>query len=408
MKKVILSLLITTTLLSSSLMVSAEKVHSFKDVSKTHWGYNSIMAMTELGYFAGKGEIVNGVGVFAPNDTMTRAEFLTVVARIVIGEDNIYRHEGSEWWQDYYTALVDHRVIGITDFDDTKLNEPMTRAEMAFVAVKALEYMGEDFKGLPIYSIPNYIPDYNSIQPRYQQSVVKAYGKGILVGVDSKGTYDPNGVLERAAATTVLYRIIEKSQRADVDFKASSSSGPQVNASGLLAIDPDNGKAVPAELVNSDSLASITIYEGQNRSNRPAKAGDVYVKANGEHITITVDQYGIVGGGQGLQLDNGLNYNSVNGPVKAGNGLSFAYGGANLGGAHNGLYWVDSTGKNLRNGQYKVNYTTGEAHWVSEWQVLRENIPAPDYNGKTDGEVSNDVYKLYRWDSIMECWMNNY
>lgn len=54
---------------------------SFSDVPSTHWAYKNIMAMTSKGLFSGTTTPVNGVGTFAPDKTMTRAEFVTVVMR---------------------------------------------------------------------------------------------------------------------------------------------------------------------------------------------------------------------------------------------------------------------------------------------------------------------------------------
>ncbi len=209
MKKIISAVLAAAMLMAGSVLAAGVK--SFSDVPKSHWGYGSIMAMTEKGYFNGKGDIVNGVGVFKPNDTMTRAEFLTVVARIAIGEENIAKG-GMTWWKPYVNALEANGIVAESMFGD--MNAPMTREEMAYVSIAAAEYLGEVYYNEDIlYITPEAIPDFNSITSKYMHNVTKAYYRGILKGVDSNGTFSPKGNLTRAAATAVLYRIIDEAQR---------------------------------------------------------------------------------------------------------------------------------------------------------------------------------------------------
>ena len=62
------------------------------------------------------------------------------------------------------------------------------------------------------------ISDFAEVTEEYQNYVQKAYTKGILTGVDTKGTFDPDGTLTRAQAATVLYRVINSSARLDVEF----------------------------------------------------------------------------------------------------------------------------------------------------------------------------------------------
>ena len=61
------------------------------------------------------------------------------------------------------------------------------------------------------------IPDYNKISTQYKDSVVKAYSMGLIAGTDSKGTFNPYGTLNRAQASTVIYRLI--------GYKGSENNG---------------------------------------------------------------------------------------------------------------------------------------------------------------------------------------
>ena len=287
-------------------------------------------------------------------------------------------------------------LYGTTVTRVSDLEQPIQRQMMAMISVRALEILGEtDVKA---YN-EDYIPDYSDVGTYYRYYVCNAYGAGIIVG-DENGNFNPKNTLTRAEASTVLYRIIEKSARIKVDFPTDAiEENKQYTSNGLPSINPNNGFAVPNELVNSTSTAPITIYEGQLRSNRPAKAGDTFVKKDGTKIILQKDQYGIVGGSQGVAPDIGLFYN---GNTCSKNG-TMTYDGLS-----GGLLWTDSTGKNINNQSYQINASTGEGHWGLEWQHIESQIPKPTYKGSYEGEVSKDAYHLYQWDGIMEMWVTNH
>lgn len=63
----------------------------------------------------------------------------------------------------------------------------------------------------------------------------------------------------------------------------------------------------PTQTQEQDLSQPITIYEGKERSNRLAKAGDTFVKADGTQVVLTADPVaGVVGYGQGVAPDIGL------------------------------------------------------------------------------------------------------
>lgn len=77
-KKRILSLLMTLVLMTSLLPhAAAVSVRNFTDVSEDSWYYEYVDFVTDRGYFAGTSETT-----FSPDVTMTRAMFVTVLARL--------------------------------------------------------------------------------------------------------------------------------------------------------------------------------------------------------------------------------------------------------------------------------------------------------------------------------------
>lgn len=352
MKKFLCSLLVGIMLMSSFTVSAA----SFTDVDNNTWYYETVSVMSEMGLFKGKGN-----NLFCPNDTMTRAEFLTVTVRTIYPEKDITAKEGQEWWQPVYWLAVSNGLITQNEysFNSSTLNAPIPRQEMALILTRACDQMGE---GTGTLVSTTRIADYNTVGSHYKDAVRIAFTKGLIAGKDNRGTFDPHATLTRAEGATVLYRLVNKSKRVKVT----------VNTGG--------GTTTPQN-------AAITIYEGQARYNRNAQEGDIFVKKDGTQIVLKKGPNGILGEGQGVAPDVGLL-----GLVTEKGCDGFGYKVADYGN------WYDSTGEHLQGHNYWVNKTTGEGHWTKELHALAKKYPVPDRDGAYEGEVSSDPYSLWVWE----------
>jgi len=350
-------------------------VSKFSDVNPGDWYYDVVMEMTRRGFFTGKGDIVNGVGTFAPNDIMKRAEFNAVLARILFGDKSLEQVEGEPWWYKSDEFLRAYRIIGVYDFTDS-VEVPMTRAEMAYMAWNTLKY-GEIWGYAFSKNMINYnnldaakdkIPDYKEIK-QYSDAVINCYAQGIICGVDEKGTFHPGGYLTRAEAATVLYRLSTPESRTPVNF--------EVKFDEIGVSDPD---------------APITIYEGRLRADRFAKEGDTVIKEDGTQVVLKTGPHGILGEGQGVAADLGfqLDVNDSSTIVRAGNGGALFWGETD---------YIDGSGNGIIRAQYMVNYVTGEAHWYNEWLVMTWE---PQTRGTFDFQLSAD--RNYVWMADYEEW----
>lgn len=364
---------------TSGQLTGTQLVNSFWDVKPTDWYYTQVQAMVQRGLFAGKGPIDNGVGTFAPNDTMTKAEFVTVVARMFYKDDEInnFSSNGSVWWDKYYNACVSKGIFSEYEMAYDTMEKGMSREEMSFVAIRALRKIeGQATRTYDMTKANSVIPDYSQVSKHLQSFVVQAYADGLLCGTDQAGTFAPKATLTRAEASTVLYRIVESDART-----------PNKELGRVISSGPSQSWADP-----------IQINEGQKRENRPARAGDIFVKSNGERVMLKLGPNGILGEGQGVAPDIGL---SMGVDICSAN-EKFSYDKTNYG------IWKDSTGSDFNNGTYNVNRTTGEGHWYSEWMHLQKVYPKPTTVGTSAGEVSQDPYHLYQWDDVVEMWVNNF
>ena len=181
---------------------------TFSDVPSDHWAAQPILEMTEQGLFSGTTTPVNGVGTFSPDSTMTRGAFLTVLTRWLFGDelDAMSAVPGAPWWKNNYTLALQNGLLKDKELDGD-LDKAMSRQEMAVVLARAAQGLGLAPDTLVSESA---IPDWYSIGEGYREGVRLAYSLGFIGGVDSKGTFNPNGTLTRAQAATVVYRLLEK------------------------------------------------------------------------------------------------------------------------------------------------------------------------------------------------------
>ncbi len=205
MKKIIAGLIVICMSLSSLLISAA----GFADVSTDDWYYETVTKMTEKGLFKGKGN-----NLFCPNDTMTKAEFITVAMRILHPGESFPSDAGQAWWQGAYDKALTE-IITEDEFPSDAMGQTISRQEMALVSTKMLKKNDETF--FLTEDLSEKIPDYNTIEKKYITYVETAYSMGILCGVDSEGTFAPLRTLTRAQAATVLSRIIDAINSSSVD-----------------------------------------------------------------------------------------------------------------------------------------------------------------------------------------------
>ena len=373
MKKRILSMVLVLVMALSlcSFSVLGASVTSFSDVPSTHWAHSSIMRMTEMGLFSGTSTPVNGVGTFSPNNSMTRAEFITVVVRYLYSDVIDSMPSGSDWYFPYYATAVSKGLFSTDDFYYDALNNPIPRQEMSFILVRALMAKGET---LDTRLSDTAIPDYNSVGAAYKSSVKTAYKMGLLVGTDAKGSFNPMGILTRAEASTALYRLVDTTAR--VPYTPKGTDMNSSTTSEGYPVDPSKATGIYNWSVGADQKrAKITFNEGADHA-IPIE-GDVVVKADGTKVTIKYF-HGVLRA-EGCDIWTGVTL--ANGVKVTGEG---SYG----------CFIGDKTA-------FKQS-SNGELFTEAMWDYLRRNVSRPDRDGTYDGEVMNGFYKWFEEEEIVE------
>ena len=209
----------------------------FTDIAG-HWAEDEIISMQESGLVKGIGD-----GKFAPDVSVTRAEFLKMAMEAAGIPSHAYR-EGEcldaaidDWYCFYLQSALDKGLIApemtggtaeaalktvaeateekeavtvdiMSYTGEFKGNTPITREEMAVIAMRCLSYAAKHSdKEIKTTAEETGIAD-SGITESYMNTVEAAYSYGLLIGMED-GSFHAKDNLTRAQAVTVMARIAE-------------------------------------------------------------------------------------------------------------------------------------------------------------------------------------------------------
>lgn len=205
MKKLFVLFLVFTMMLGVMTTSASAASTQFSDVPADFWACDSIEALADGGLISGYGN-----GKFGPNDTLNIDQLATIICRA----KGYPQYEKDGYWA--YGALESCRRVGCLPLMEELTREnfsvPCTREMAAYMIMRGIvlgnsidsKYFDSDSEEyLDILDIPDQI----YIKAAYEEAVVHAYNMGIISGIDSEGTFDPQGKLTRAQACEILYRV---------------------------------------------------------------------------------------------------------------------------------------------------------------------------------------------------------
>ena len=161
-------------------------VFPFYDVTARDWYYSAVKYVYEKGLMDGV-----DVGVFAPNDTLTRAMVWTIIARA----EGVDTTGGATWYakaQEWVTAK------GISDGENP--SAAITRQELVTMLYR--------LAGEPSVSGTITAPDAASVSTWAQSAMTWAMNIGLVEG-DENGAVTPTATATRAQAAALIMRYLE-------------------------------------------------------------------------------------------------------------------------------------------------------------------------------------------------------
>jgi len=177
----------------------------FKDTA-THW------AREYIGRLAARG-VVNGMGdnYYLPDDALTRAQFLAMLAKTIYGLDvsqavpaGFADVPASEWYYNYINWGYACGIVNGIDETTFAPNDNITREQMAIMLNNFTRYTDLI---LPDTGREAVFTDSGMISPWAAEAVGRIVSSGIMGGYP-EGNYIPQGKATRAEAATVVYKLI--------------------------------------------------------------------------------------------------------------------------------------------------------------------------------------------------------
>ncbi len=193
------------TLLAAATVPGARAYNMpYTDVPQDYWAYEDILYTSQWGFFNGKAD-----GDFHPADTLTRAEFVSILARV--GNVQLSRYPGTEFTDvaedDWYAQAANwafrrNIVSGVGDgkFDP---NGIVNREQMATISYNFLKSIGVVY-GTEKGEIP--FTDVDQISDWALDAVKGMYTSEIMTGREDN-TFDPKASTSRAEAAAIARRI---------------------------------------------------------------------------------------------------------------------------------------------------------------------------------------------------------
>jgi len=215
--------------------IEAIKTVSFSDISG-HWAKESIEKAVQKGYVDGYED-----GTFKPDQSVSRAEFIKMVATAlnlpVRGNTS-----GSDWYKPYVTVAEADGIHMPKDFADAEWNKPITRQEMARIAVRS---------GLE---------GYKKSETSDEDFMFQATKTGLIQGMNG-GDLAKEEATTRAQSVTIIERIltVKAGGTLEVDKYAMSNAEMELYGTNVQTIWGLKAKQLPFEFDTGNGNVKGTI-----------------------------------------------------------------------------------------------------------------------------------------------------
>lgn len=180
---------------------------TFKDVAASHWAAEVIKDMAARHVLGGFPD-----GSFAPDKQVTRAEFASMLARILdlpAGQGVTFTDIGENaWYGKEIAAAVEAGIVQGSGDGKFHPNQSVTREEMAVMLVNAYAAAGGRMLDHPSDAV---FKDQGQISKWAQEAINKAVGAGLLQG--SGGNFNPAQGTTRAESARALANLLAKIEK---------------------------------------------------------------------------------------------------------------------------------------------------------------------------------------------------
>lgn len=182
----------------------------FDDIDGVEWATVAIHSLADRGIINGKEP-----RKFAPNDSVTREEFVKILMGAMNMADAGYEKNNftdvldNAWYVSYVNIAYENKIVNGIGNSQFGVGSSITRQDMAVMLYNALKYKNADITTKTLE-----FADSDKIADYAKDAVSALFGMGAVNGV-SATEFDPIGTATRAQAAKVIYGVINHLEEED-------------------------------------------------------------------------------------------------------------------------------------------------------------------------------------------------
>lgn len=230
---------------------------AYADVPAGAWYEENLRTVYELG-------LTEDISAFTPAGRLTLGEVVSLAVLV---------HRTYNGWSASDLSDLQYAInTGIVSSDSySNYSAPATRRSFAAIMARALP--GEGLQGINAV-MDGAIPDVPMSDPG-ARGIYTLYRSGVLLGVDTQGTFLPDNYITRTAAAVALSRMVTPSLRQSISLLATVSYQVTLDASAL-SLTPGTVRTLTATVSPANTMDTDVVW------------------VSSEPRTATVDEYGTV------------------------------------------------------------------------------------------------------------------
>ncbi len=255
-----LSALFCAALLCVSLPLQSARAASFSDVSWNAWYRPAVNALADKGILSG-----TGGNRFSPNSTLTRAEFVTMLAKSTLSSGDLaqYNFKGSfrdvstsNWCNAFVNWAYETGVANGYENGTFQPNKHVTRQEMAVMAKNLAQSTGRKF---PALNTPVSFQDQYQIASWAREAVKLCQQAGVINGDAGTNRFRPKDTATRAEAASICYQYLNNCKTDGYTISRKRVNGVAVRAVIFSPDDYTAGLALAQDMVDGRESATSLI-----------------------------------------------------------------------------------------------------------------------------------------------------
>ena len=233
---------------------------SFYDVPSNAWYSQAVNSLADQGIVSG-----TGGGNYSPKATLTRAAFVTMLAKATLSATDLSQYtfsssfsdvKSSYWGNRYINWAVETGVANGYEDNTFRPERAVTRQEMAVMVKNLAESTGKQF---PNINSAMTFRDQGQIASWATEAVRLCQQASVISGDADTRMFRPTGRATRAEAASIVYKFLQNCKHGDYIIVQKRVNGVAARALVFFPDDFNAGLAMAQNMVDGRESASSII-----------------------------------------------------------------------------------------------------------------------------------------------------